>query len=128
MKTSEVMQLATFTRHKGKMLLSLDFSGLDIEEARQVSEYAKGMITRMPKGAVLTLVNVKDVQFDEAFKELSGDLAQYNKPYVLAGAVVGVEGWRKLLFWATTKLTGRTNLKLFGDLEGAKDWLVSYRG
>lgn len=128
MKTSEVMKLATFIKHKGKMLLYYDFSGLDIEEARRLCEYAKGMITRMPKGTVLTLVNVTEVKFDEAFKELSGDLAQFNKPYVLAGAVVGVEGWRKLLFWATTKLTGRTNLKLFGDIETAKDWLVGYRG
>ena len=128
MKASEAMKLATFIRHKGKMLLYFDLSGLDLEDARQVCDYVKGMIARMPKKSVLTLVNVTDVKFDAAFKELSGDLAQHNKPYVLAGAVLGVEGWRKLVFWATAKLTGRDNLKLFdlADLEAAKDWLVSY--
>ncbi|HEY5513410.1 MAG TPA: STAS/SEC14 domain-containing protein [Geomonas sp.] len=128
MKTSEVMNLAKFIRHKNRMLLYFDFSGLNIDDARQVCEYVKGLITRMPVKSVLTLVNVADVKYDDAFKELSTELAAHNKPYVLAGAVIGVEGWRKLIFWATTKLTGRDNLKLFAhaEVEAAKDWLVSY--
>jgi hypothetical protein len=83
----------------------------------------------MPLNSALTMVNAAEVQYDDAFNGLSKDLAAYNKPYVLAGAVIGVEGWRKLVYWATTKLTGRDNLKLFGaaEVEAAKDWLVSYR-
>jgi hypothetical protein len=128
MKASEVMNLAKFVKHKNSMLLYFNFSGMDIDDARQVCDYAKGLITRMPKKSVLTLVNVTDVKYDDAFRELSNELAQYNKPYVLAGAVIGVEGWRKLVFWATTKLTGRGNLKLFPatELEAAKDWLACY--
>lgn len=128
MKTSEVMSRAKFIKHRDKMIMNLDFSGLGIDDARQLSSYAKGVIARMPKGSVLTLVDVTDVKYDEAFRALSDDLAEHNKPFVLAGGVVGVEGWRKLLFWATTKLTGRTNLKLFDDAEQAKEWLVGYRG
>ena len=103
------------------------FQILNHDDARQVSEYVKGLISRMPKGSVLTLVNVHNVKYDSAFRELSNDLAEHNKPYVLAGAVVGVEGWKKLIFWATTKFTGRNNLKAFDDIEEAKEWLVNYK-
>ncbi len=127
MKTSEVMNRAKFVRHKDKMLLYFDFSDLGIEDSRQVCEYVKGLISRMPKSSVLTLVNVANVKYDAAFRELSSDLAEHNKPYVLAGAVIGVEGWRKLIFMVTIKLTGRNNLKMFDDEEVARDWLVEYR-
>ena len=127
MKTSEVMTRAKFFKHRDKMILNFDFSGLNHDDAGQVCEYVKGVISRMPKGSVLTLVNVTNVKYDAAFKEFSSDLAEHNKPYVLAGAVIGVEGWKKLVFWATTKLTGRSNLKAFDDVEEAKEWLVNYK-
>jgi len=128
MHSSEVMNRTKFFKHRGKMIMNFDFSGLELDDARKVSEYAKGVISRMPKGSVLTLVDVTNVQYDQAFSELSGDLAQHNKPYVLAGGVIGVTGWRKLMFWATSKLTGRNNLKLFDDAEQAKQWLANYQG
>lgn len=127
MKSSEVMTRAKFSKHRDKMILNFDFSDLDHDDASQLCEYVKGMISRMPKGSVLTLVNVTNVKYDAAFRELSNELAEHNKPYVLAGAVIGVEGWKKLILWATTKFTGRNNLKAFDDLEEAKEWLVNYR-
>lgn len=128
MKTSEVMTRTRFLKHKDKMILTFDFSGLGLEDCGQVCEYVKGVISRMPKGTVLTLVNVSDVKYDAAFRDMSSDLAAHNKPYVLAGAVVGVSGWRKLIFWTATKLAGRDNLQLFDDEESAKEWLVTYKG
>jgi len=127
MKTSEVMTRAKFFKHRDKMILNFDFSDLNHEDTKQVCEYVKGVISRMPKNSVLTLVNVTNVKYDSAFRELSNELAQHNKPYVLAGAVIGVDGWKKLVLWATTKFTGRNNLKAFDDLEEAKDWLVTYK-
>lgn len=127
MKTSEMMTRAKFFKHRDKMILNFDFSGLNHDDARQVCEYVKDMISRMPKGSVLTMVNVSNMKYDAAFRELTNDLAAHNKPYVLAGAVIGVEGWKKLIFWATLKFTGRNNLKAFDDIEEAKEWLVNYK-
>lgn len=126
MKTSEVMSRTKFMKHRDKMILNFDFSGLNLEDCAQVCEYVKGMICRMPKNSVLTLVNVSDIDYNAAFRELTADLAAHNKPYVIAGAVVGVSGWRKMMFWAVTKLSGRSNLQLFDDEESAKEWLVAY--
>jgi hypothetical protein len=127
MKTSEVMSRSRFVKHRDKMILTFDFSGLGLEDCAQVCDYVKGIISRMPKASVLTLVNVTDVKYDAAFRELSSDLAAHNKPYVLAGAVVGVSGWRKLIFWTATKLAGRNNLQLFDDEASAREWLVSFQ-
>lgn len=127
MKTSEMMTRAKFVKHRDRMILNFDFSGLIHDDARQVCEYVKDMISRMPKGSVLTLVNVSNMKYDSAFRELTNDLAAHNKPYVLSGAVIGVEGWKKLIFWATLKFTGRNNLKAFDDIEEAKEWLVNYK-
>lgn len=127
MKTSEMMTRAKFFKHRDKMILNFDFSDLDHDDAKQVCEYVKDMISRMPKGSVLTMVNVSNMKYDAAFRELTNDLAAHNKPYVLAGAVIGVEGWKKLIFWATLKFTGRNNLKAFDDIEEAKEWLVNYK-
>jgi len=127
MKTSEMMTRAKFSKHRDKMILNFDFSGLNHDDTKQVCEYVKDMISRMPKGTVLTLVNVSNMKYDAAFRDLTGDLAAHNKPYVLAGAVIGVEGWKKLVFWATLKFSGRDNLKAFDDVEEAKEWLVNYK-
>lgn len=126
MKTSEIMSRIKFVKHVDKMILLFNFADLAIEDARQVCDYAKGLISRMPKGTVLTLTDVTNVKYDADFRELSKDLAEHNKPFVLAGAVIGVDGWRKMVFWAVTKITGRSNLKLFDDAESAKEWLCSY--
>lgn len=126
MKTSEMMSRIKFVKHADKMILLFNFADLAIEDARQVCDYAKGLISRMPKGTVLTLTDVTNVKYDADFRELSKDLAEHNKPFVLAGAVIGVDGWRKMVFWAVTKITGRSNLKLFDDAESAKEWLCAY--
>jgi hypothetical protein len=99
------------------MILNFDFSELNHDDARQVCEYVKDMISRMPKGSALTLVNVSNMKYDSSFRALTNDLSAHNKPCVLAGAVIGVDGWKKLIFWATLKVTGRNNLKAFDDIE-----------
>ncbi len=127
MKTSEVMTRGKFYKHAEKMILNLDFSDLDHGDAVQLCEYTKGIIARMPPTSLLTLVNVTNTTYNQAFSEMFRDFAQHNKPYVLAGAVVGVSGWRKLILWTTIKLTGRANLKAVDTVEEAQEWLVNYK-
>ncbi len=126
MKRSEMMDRAKFYRHGSKMIYHFDFSGLNAEDAHDVAQYGKGVIARMPEGSLLTLTDVTDVNYDERFSAISRDLVQHNKPYVVAGAVVGVTGWRKLAFWAALKFTGRTNLRLFDSVGEASEWLKTY--
>ena len=126
MKTAEMLSRVKFVKHKDRMILLLNFADLEIDDARQVSEYAKGVISRMPKESVFTLTDVTNVKYNDAFRELSGDLMAHNKPFVKAGAVVGVEGWRKMVLWAATKLTGR-NLNVSESQESAMEWLANLK-
>ncbi len=51
-------------------------------------------------------------------------LAEANKPYVRAGAVVGLSGLMKVVYATVLRVTGR-NLKPFDDLGRGKDWLAT---
>ena len=126
MKRSEMMERAKFYRHGSKMVYHFDFSGLNAEEAHDVAHYGKSVIAKMPQRSLLTLTDVTNVNYDEKFSAISKDLVQHNKPFVLAGAVVGVTGWRKLAFWAALKFTGRNNLRLFDSTEEASEWLKTF--
>lgn len=123
MKLSEMMARARFVDHGAKKLLHFNFSGLEKEEAQQVMTYGTQMISRMPKASVLTLTDVTGLKYDDELKEDFKRFADHNRPHVVAGAVVGVTGWKKLIYLAALKLSGRTNLHLFNDEAEAREWL-----
>lgn len=60
-----------------------------------------------------------DKDITEAFKNFTAG----NKPYVKAGAVVGVTGLKKVMYNAVMKVTGRDIVAL-DDLEAAMDYLA----
>jgi hypothetical protein len=125
-KTTEIMDRAKFLWYGYTMIFQFDFSDLPYQEAREVAEYGKTIIAKMPKNYVLTLTNVTNVMYDDKFNQLAEELAAHNKPYVLAGAVIGVPGWREIVYRAALLFSGRDNLKLFSQVESAKAWLAGY--
>jgi hypothetical protein len=46
-----------------------------------------------------------------------------NKPFVKAGAVVGLDALKKIIYNSIMHVSGR-NLLAFDNIEKAKDWLV----
>jgi hypothetical protein len=123
MKLSEIMKRARFVDLGAKKLLLFDFSGLEKEEVQQVMNYGTQMISRMPKASVLTLTNVSGLKYDDELKEDFKRFVEHNRPHVVAGAVIGVTGWKKLIYLAALKFSGRTNLQLCSDEEEAREWL-----
>jgi hypothetical protein len=126
MKLSEMMKRARFVDHGSKKILLFDFSDLEKEEAQQVMNYGKQMISHMPNNSVLTLTNVTGLKYDDELKEDFKRFTEHNRPYVVAGAVVGVTGWKKLIYLAALKLSGRTNLQLCSDEVEARKWLERF--
>lgn len=123
MKLSEMMARARFVDHGAKKLLLFNFSGLEKEEAQQVMNYGSQMISHMPPASVLTLTDVTGLKYDDELKEDFKRFAEHNRPHVVAGAVVGVTGWKRLIYLAALKLSGRTNLQLCSDEAEARAWL-----
>lgn len=109
--------------YKGKEILYLDFSGCNKDEIFQIIKLAEKIIRVQPKKSLLTLTNVFGARYDkEIIRELK-EFANNNKPFVKAGAVVGIEGLKKVAYDAVIKFTGR-NLPAFDDTKKAKDWLA----
>ena len=126
MKRSVLMERVRFVLHGNKRILRFDFSELEVGEIHEVMAYGLSLIAKMPGRSVLTLTNITGAHYDREVTEALKGFTRHNKPYVIAGAVVGVEGLKRVVFQAVTTVTGRTNLKLFGDEASAKDWLAGY--
>ncbi len=77
--------------HKGREVLYLDFSDCNIEEVSQVIEMAKKIIRVQPKESVLTLTNVSGTGYNKEIIQALKEFANNNKPFVKAGAVVGID-------------------------------------
>jgi hypothetical protein len=63
------------------------------------------------------------MHFNNEIKELFQNFIKGNKPYVKAGAVIGLNGLQQIIYNGLMKLTGR-EIKSFASFESAKDWLV----
>jgi hypothetical protein len=66
---------------------------------------------------------VTDTRYNRDVIHALKEFANGNKPFVRAGAVIGIDGLKKIVYDAVMKFTGR-NLPAFDDVEEAKDWLV----
>ena len=125
MKPSQIMLRSKFRSHHGKRILSLNFSNLEITETHKVIEYSSELIQKVPKDSIYTLTNITDAKFDQNLINALKQFTNKNKPYVIAGAVIGVEGIKKTLFNTILLFSGRRNLKVFSDEHGALAWLTT---
>ena len=110
-------------QHRGKEILYLDFSNCDVKEIFEVIEMAKKIIRVQQQNTVLTLSDVTGTHYNREVVQALKEFAHGNTPFVKAGAVIGIDGLKKILYDAVMKFTGRS-LPAFDDVEKAKDWLV----
>lgn len=114
-----------FITHRGKEILSIDFSRTSPDEMLQLMEEAKRVISQRPERSVRTLTNVERAHYNRIVSDALKDYVAHNKPYVLAGAVVGLDGLKTVIFNFLNRVTGRT-LKAFDELDAARNWLVQF--
>jgi hypothetical protein len=111
--------------HNGKAIFYMDFSNVDtIPEINAIINDGSRFIRSQPVNSVLTLTNLSNMHFNNDIKTLFQDFIKGNKPYVKAGAVVGLNGLQQILYNGLMKVTGR-NIKSISTLGAAKDWLAS---
>lgn len=118
------MERINFITHQGKQILVLDFSNSMPEEVLKTIEQAKAVISKQLPNSLLTLTNTTGTRFDDAVTAKMKEYAAHNKPYVRAGAAVGITGLRKIIFDAILLFSSR-KLATFESVEAAKDWLVT---
>ena len=117
-----------FITHKHVELLLIDFtSTTSLGEFLSIIDEAKQVIASRPFHSLLTLTDVTNSYFDADITPAIKEYVAYNKPYVKAGAVVGISPVRKIIFNSVLFFSGRDNLKLFDTLDNAREWLCTYK-
>ncbi len=118
------MDRVRFLSHGAKRILLLDFSNCTSQEILQTIETARAAIRKQPTHSVLTLTDVTNAQYDRTVTEALKQFAKHNTPYVKAGAVVGLDGLKKIIYKAVMTFSGR-NLQIFDTRQQAERWLAS---
>lgn len=118
------MQRARLVPHKGTQILLQDFSRVQsVDESLRHIDEARAFMQQQPKGGVLLVTDVTGSAFDRRVLAAMQELAEHNKPYVAAAAIVGLSPLARVAHAAISRLTGRT-IRAFDSLDAAKDWLV----
>jgi hypothetical protein len=98
----------TFTTHEGVRICILDFSNISGEpEALRAIAEAKTTIGKEPQASVYTLTDVTGSRVTSAIRNALHDLTKANKPYVVAGAVVGVTAIQGVILRGIVQVTRR---------------------
>lgn len=113
--------------HQGKIIFQMDFSNLNNpKEIRATIEESVRFIRSQPNASALTLTKINGMHFSNEIKDMFNDFIKGNKPFVKAGAVVGLNGLQRIVYNGLMKITGR-DIKSFDDVTSAKDWLVDFK-
>jgi hypothetical protein len=115
----------TFTTYKGVRICVLDFTNItDEAEALRAIDEAKSVIGREPLASVYTLTDVSGSWVTSAIRAALHELTKANKPYVVAGAVVGVTGLQSVILRGIVQVT-RRRLVAKSTRAEAMDWLAN---
>ena len=114
---------AEWITHKGKKILYINYSGLEINEQLNLIREATGILLESGSKENLTLTDVRDGKVTQKFIDFAKEMSKKSTPVTKKAAVVGVEGIRKVLLQAVNRFSGSAR-KPFGTIEEAKDWLV----
>jgi len=113
---------------EGKTFVYINLIGLksNIEFYRALDEVKDFMIRYQPK-SVYTIVDIHDIMFDTVTRDIFVEMGMINKNYVIKGAIIGVDGIKKIMF---KRIFQRVNspLEYQPNVEAAVEWLLAYQG
>ena len=114
----------SFIKHKGKDILFIDLSESKSEQrSLELLDEVRDAYDASPTKP-LVLVNTDGAYVNQ---KVTAKMKEYGKRYFKdraeKRAFVGIKGLKKLIFKAYTNVAGG-NLKVFDDVEEAKDYLV----
>jgi hypothetical protein len=113
-----------FLRHNGVEILHINWSDAQASEMLAAMDDARKLIASRPHGSVRTLTTVDGAHMDRGVTNALKDYVEHNKPYVRAGAVVGLNDLKMIAFNFVNRVTGR-NLRAMDTVDEAKNWLAS---
>jgi hypothetical protein len=116
-----------FIRHRSAEILWIDWTNATADEILSAIVEAKRLIATRPHRSVRTLTTVSGARLERRVTDALKEYVAHNKPYVLAGAVVGLNDLKTVVFNFVNRATGRT-LRAMDSVDVAKEWLASVDG
>ena len=118
-------RIEEFTRG-GKTFIYIDFSNLKTnEEISQMIDRAKPVISSYPYNSVFTITNFDGLRYDRDSKNLIIPYTEENQPYVKAGAIVGLDNFKRIMANTIFTVTGRKNLIIMNTKEEAIQFFIA---
>jgi hypothetical protein len=108
---------------KGKEILFNDRSNLSPEDIIKNVNEAKELITKSGKRKILYLVDNSNNNVIPKVKDHIKKVGKELDPYLLKSAVIGTTPAQKVLINILNNIT-KMSVKVFDNLENAKEWLV----
>ncbi|MCL2127181.1 MAG: hypothetical protein FWH38_02905 [Treponema sp.] len=111
--------------HEGKDFVYINFSGLNADDSfLAVIDQVKQVMVKYPEKSVYTITDIDNIKFDTLIKNDIIKYLEFNKTYVKYGAIIGIDGIKKMLAQSVMKLSGRTNFNFCFTKEEAVKWLL----
>ena len=108
---------------KGKEILFNDRNGFNSEEIIASVDAAYELIINSNKKDILYLVDSSNNFIIPDVKDHIKKTGKKLNPYLKKSAVVGITGSQKILINILSSFA-RLNIKIFNDIDSAKEWLV----
>ena len=113
---------------EGRNFIYIDFSGVKSNnEFKERIKVIMPEIAKYPENSLYTITNVDNIRFDTKSKEIVAKYMTINKPYVKFGAVIGIDGIKKIMINAIFALSGRSNMYFAFTKEQAIEWLLKQK-
>jgi hypothetical protein len=117
-------RIEEFTRD-GKSFVFLDLSRFkEVGDYKGVIEPSKAVISKYPPASLYTITDITGVNFDLEVKRTVAAWMEGNKPHVKFGAVIGVDGVKRIVVNSIFALAGRKNMRCVATKEEAIAWLL----
>ena len=116
----------TVIHHKAAEIIRIDWSNARPAEILEAMDAAKRVIASRAPASALTLTNVESAIMDKEVTNQLKDYVAHNKPYVLAGAVVGLNDLKMIAFNFVNRVTGRSLRAMDSEVD-ARECLANFR-
>ena len=110
---------------EGKSFIYIDLSNIkENEEFEKLTKLIEPTVSKYSKQSLYTITNIENVRIDTESKKFIARYLEHNKPYVKYGAIIGLDGIKKIMVSTMLKLSRRSNLVFAFSKEQAVELLL----
>ncbi|MDR0454390.1 MAG: hypothetical protein LBH05_06235 [Deferribacteraceae bacterium] len=112
----------------GKVFFYYDLSGFETnDDFIKFIEAAQEQIVKCDYNSLHTVTNIEGIRFDSETKEIVAGWMTRNGPYVKYGAIIGIDGIKKMMVNMILTISGRKNITFASTKEQAIEWLLKQK-